>query len=171
MLREMMVVGEEVTKSRSNLAESNRRSLSLPTTTTRWLPNQPSSIFRTSLSLRQVSCQMPPRLARSRLQRRDWPIHCASGNQNVCVLASPRKHLWRTLTSTTDDNQTALGQGGVPNALNAVAKAALSSSATPKSEYLPALYEVLRVAANLCMDHGARSIRLCLTLKLKSHRR
>ncbi|KZV72901.1 hypothetical protein PENSPDRAFT_628040 [Peniophora sp. CONT] len=58
------------------------------------------------------------------------------------------------------DNQTALGQGGVPGALNTVAKAALSSSATPTPEYLPALYEVLRVAANLCMDHDENRQRL-----------
>ena len=49
------------------------------------------------------------------------------------------------------EQQTALGQTLLPQTLTSLLKGALNDTANSKS----AINELLRVAANLCMDHGA----------------
>jgi hypothetical protein len=57
-------------------------------------------------------------------------------------------------TSSTVDNHTALGKTSLPQTLTSLLKLALHGSVIPDVAYSPAVFEVLRVAANLCMDHG-----------------
>lgn len=51
------------------------------------------------------------------------------------------------------EQQTGLGQTLLPQTLTSILKGATSDSKTPEDERKPAIYEILRVAANLCMDH------------------
>ncbi|KAI0316683.1 hypothetical protein OF83DRAFT_1193499 [Amylostereum chailletii] len=51
------------------------------------------------------------------------------------------------------DNQAALGETTLPAALTSVIKSAIGGSRTPHPTCLSSVYEVLRVAANLCMDN------------------
>ncbi|KAJ7632571.1 hypothetical protein FB45DRAFT_507396 [Roridomyces roridus] len=51
------------------------------------------------------------------------------------------------------DNHTALGQTPLPQALNTLFTRALHGSTIPALPYIPAVFEILRVSANLCMDH------------------
>ncbi len=57
-----------------------------------------------------------------------------------------------------DDTQTALGNTELPAVLAAIVKDVLRGLRVPDVSHLPALYEVLRVGANVCVDHGAASI-------------
>jgi hypothetical protein len=52
------------------------------------------------------------------------------------------------------DNHTALGKTALPQTLTSLLKLALHGSVIPDINYTSAIFEVLRVAANLCMDHG-----------------
>ncbi|ESK96931.1 gtp binding [Moniliophthora roreri MCA 2997] len=80
--------------------------------------------------------------------------------------ADDGEHLWldvtricRTLANAlrvTDgpvDNHTALGQTSLPQTLNTLYTLALQGSATPDLIYSAPILEILRVSANLCMDH------------------
>ncbi|KAJ7452474.1 hypothetical protein B0H11DRAFT_293903 [Mycena galericulata] len=51
------------------------------------------------------------------------------------------------------DNHTALGQTPLPQSLTALLTSALHGSTIPAVPYVPAVFELLRVSANLCMDH------------------
>ncbi|KAI0030744.1 hypothetical protein K488DRAFT_87473 [Vararia minispora EC-137] len=51
------------------------------------------------------------------------------------------------------DNQSGLGATQLPAALTTLIKGSLDGRSTPRAETLSAVYETLRVAANLCMDH------------------
>ncbi|KAK7014904.1 GTP binding protein [Favolaschia claudopus] len=51
------------------------------------------------------------------------------------------------------DNHTALGQTTLPQALATLFASALHGAAIPSLPYIPAVFELLRVSANLCMDH------------------
>ncbi len=53
------------------------------------------------------------------------------------------------------DTQTALGATQLPAVLAAIIKDALRCLRVPDASHLPALYETLRVGANICVDHGA----------------
>jgi hypothetical protein len=62
--------------------------------------------------------------------------------------------LTRSCALRLDDNQTELGKTKLPAALTVALKSFLDSQSTPQPDTLSAIYEILRVAANLCMDHG-----------------
>ncbi|KAJ6502596.1 hypothetical protein C8R45DRAFT_977130 [Mycena sanguinolenta] len=51
------------------------------------------------------------------------------------------------------DNHTALGQTSLPQALATLLAAALHGASIPALPHIPAVFELLRVSANLCMDH------------------
>lgn len=57
-----------------------------------------------------------------------------------------------------DDTQTALGDSELPAVLAAIVKDVLRGLRVPDVSHLPALYEVLRVGANVCVDHGATGV-------------
>lgn len=52
------------------------------------------------------------------------------------------------------EQQTALGQTLLPQTLTSLLKGALNDSQSSGAVCKPAIFELLRVAANLCMDHG-----------------
>ena len=54
----------------------------------------------------------------------------------------------------TDDQHTALGRTSLPQTLNSLLKAASHGEKTPPSDKRGPIFEILRVGANLCMDHG-----------------
>ncbi|GJE87202.1 hypothetical protein PsYK624_032850 [Phanerochaete sordida] len=51
------------------------------------------------------------------------------------------------------DQQSALGKTLLPQTLTSLLKSATDGAAVPKPPQKPAIYELLRVGANLCMDH------------------
>ncbi|KAJ7109328.1 hypothetical protein C8R44DRAFT_802209 [Mycena epipterygia] len=51
------------------------------------------------------------------------------------------------------DNHSALGQTPLPQTLTTLFTSALHGSTIPALPYIPAVFELLRVSANLCMDH------------------
>ncbi|KAF7338334.1 GTP binding [Mycena venus] len=55
------------------------------------------------------------------------------------------------------DNHTALGQTPLSQTLAALLASALHGATIPALPYIPAVFELLRVSANLCMDHGKLS--------------
>lgn len=60
-----------------------------------------------------------------------------------------------------DDEHTILGRTLLPQTLTSLLKAAIEGTEIPDDARAPALLEILRVGANLCMDHGQ-----CLRLVL-----
>ena len=54
----------------------------------------------------------------------------------------------------SDDEHTALGKTLLPQTINSLLKTALEGSSVPDDERALAVLELLRVGANLCMDHG-----------------
>ena len=52
------------------------------------------------------------------------------------------------------ERQTALGKTLLPQTLTSLLKGATDGAALPKPTQKPAIFELLRVGANLCMDHG-----------------
>ena len=54
----------------------------------------------------------------------------------------------------TDDQHTALGQTHLPQTLNTLLKTTFQGEKTPPSDKRGVIFEILRVGANLCMDHG-----------------
>ncbi|CCL99147.1 uncharacterized protein FIBRA_01162 [Fibroporia radiculosa] len=70
------------------------------------------------------------------------------------------KHLADDLRIKDVDQQTALGKTLLPQTLNSLLKVAINGAAVPDSACKPAIYEILRVAANLCMDHGKYTLSL-----------
>ncbi|KAJ7097972.1 hypothetical protein B0H15DRAFT_823645 [Mycena belliarum] len=79
---------------------------------------------------------------------------------------SDSPELWKDVESTAQslanglrardgpiDNHTALGQTSLPQDLTTLFTSALHGSAIPDLSYLPVVFELLRVSANLCMDH------------------
>ncbi|KAI0831201.1 hypothetical protein BC628DRAFT_1312049 [Trametes gibbosa] len=65
------------------------------------------------------------------------------------------------LRSKNVEQQTALGQTLLPQTLTSLLKAAINDTADANSTCKPAIFELLRVAANLCMDHdGNRGVLL-----------
>ncbi|KAI0361987.1 hypothetical protein OH77DRAFT_1389137 [Trametes cingulata] len=59
------------------------------------------------------------------------------------------------LRSKNVEQQTALGKTLLPQTLNSLLKGAISDTGNSGSACKAAIYEVLRVAANLCMDHDS----------------
>lgn len=57
------------------------------------------------------------------------------------------------LRAKNSDTQTALGKTELPAVLAAIVKDALRCLRVPDVSHLPALYETLRVGANICVDH------------------
>ncbi|KAF7294977.1 GTP binding [Mycena indigotica] len=51
------------------------------------------------------------------------------------------------------DNHTPLGKTALPQALTSLLSSALQGSPTPASTHVPVVFELLRVSANLCIDH------------------
>jgi hypothetical protein len=60
------------------------------------------------------------------------------------------------------DNHTLLGKTSLPSTLNSLLKIAVGSSSQQPSDAASTLatYEILRVGANLCMDHGKYALRV-----------
>lgn len=58
------------------------------------------------------------------------------------------------LMQTTVDHHTILGKTQLPGTLTSLLSLALHGSHTPTESYVNVSFELLRVAANLCMDHG-----------------
>lgn len=54
------------------------------------------------------------------------------------------------------DNHTVLGKSDLPQTLAVLFKLSLNDLPTPPDERVSASFELLRVAANLCMDHGTK---------------
>jgi hypothetical protein len=61
--------------------------------------------------------------------------------------------LANALRVKNNDTQTALGATELPAVLAAIIKDALRGLRVPDVSHLPALYEALRVGANVCVDH------------------
>jgi hypothetical protein len=72
---------------------------------------------------------------------------------------------------TADDTQTALGATQLPVVLAAIVKDALLGLRVPDVSRLPALFETLRVGANICIDHGIANLFILSRLVLNLHRR
>lgn len=77
-------------------------------------------------------------------------MHLAYTCSTVDVLEHPSDE-----NDHTDDQHTALGQTPLPQTLNTLLKATFHGEKTPPSDKRGAIFEILRVGANLCMDHGA----------------
>jgi hypothetical protein len=73
--------------------------------------------------------------------------------------------------SVADDTQTALGATQLPVVLAAIVKDALLGLRVPDVSRLPALFETLRVGANICIDHGIITLLILPRLVLTLHRR
>ena len=54
------------------------------------------------------------------------------------------------------DDRTLLGKTLLPQTLTSLLKVALEGSNVPDDTRAPAVFELLRVGANLCMDHSKR---------------
>ena len=52
------------------------------------------------------------------------------------------------------DDHTVLGKTMLPQTLSALLQAASQGGEIPDDEHAPAIFELLRVGANLCMDHS-----------------
>ena len=52
------------------------------------------------------------------------------------------------------EQQTALGQTLLPQTLNGLLKGATAGASAPDHGRKQAIYEILRIGANLCRDHG-----------------
>lgn len=84
-------------------------------------------------------------------QPRPWQTRC--GQRTVRALSSLKfSSLLKTIAG---DTQTELGTTELPTVLAAIVKDALRCLRVPDVSHLPALYETLRVGANICVDHGA----------------
>ncbi|EGN93229.1 hypothetical protein SERLA73DRAFT_64433 [Serpula lacrymans var. lacrymans S7.3] len=59
-----------------------------------------------------------------------------------------------------DDNHTMLGLTSLPQTLTALLRNALNGSSIPTVEHSAPVYEILRVGANLCMDHDQNRFQL-----------
>jgi hypothetical protein len=66
------------------------------------------------------------------------------------------KVLWHSSDTNdhTDDQHTTLGRTLLPQTLNTLLKTALHGEGTSPSDKRSAILEILRVGANLCVDHG-----------------
>ncbi|KIK59870.1 hypothetical protein GYMLUDRAFT_44346 [Collybiopsis luxurians FD-317 M1] len=101
----------------------------------------------------------------------DSPNDLSTLQQNLSDLLSQlsvtdSEHNWNQVTNTAQelanglrtkdgpiDNHTILGKTSLPKTLSSLFTLALHGSATPHSAYTSPVLEILRVAANLCMDH------------------
>jgi hypothetical protein len=54
----------------------------------------------------------------------------------------------------SDDNHTTLGRTFLPQTLTSLLRSALNGSSIPSTVRTSAVFEILRIGANLCMDHG-----------------
>ncbi|KAI9459464.1 hypothetical protein BJY52DRAFT_1265847 [Lactarius psammicola] len=68
-------------------------------------------------------------------------------------LEATAQALANSLRVKNSDTQTALGATQLPAVLAAIIKDALRCLRVPDASHLPALYETLRVGANICVDH------------------
>ncbi|KAI9446202.1 hypothetical protein H4582DRAFT_2164133 [Lactarius indigo] len=68
-------------------------------------------------------------------------------------LEATAQALANSLRVKNSDTQTALGATQLPAVLTAIIKDALRCLRVPDASHLPALYETLRVGANICVDH------------------
>jgi hypothetical protein len=57
-------------------------------------------------------------------------------------------------SSAIEDNHTSLGQSDLPKSITTLLQLALRDSSVPKDSRTSPVFEMLRVTANLCMDHG-----------------
>lgn len=58
------------------------------------------------------------------------------------------------LNTHSVDNHTILGKTLLPQDLTSLFTLSLHDSTTPEEKYTSVVFELLRVAANFCMDHG-----------------
>ena len=56
------------------------------------------------------------------------------------------------------EQQTTLGKTLLPQTLTSLLKGAIDGAAIPGDPQKQAVFELLRVGANLCMDHGTTAI-------------
>ncbi|KAJ7063257.1 hypothetical protein C8F01DRAFT_1132210 [Mycena amicta] len=89
------------------------------------------------------------------LGRRLWDLSASGGPdiwQEVETTAQTLANGLRIRDGPVD-NHTPLGQTSLPQALTTLLASALQGSSTPTSSRVPAAFELLRVSANLCIDH------------------
>lgn len=73
-------------------------------------------------------------------------------------IASIGTEVWLRPLCFTVEQQTALGKTLLPQTLTSLLKGAIDGATIPAAPQKQAIFELLRVGANLCMDHGARYI-------------
>jgi hypothetical protein len=62
--------------------------------------------------------------------------------------------LLSNLSYLSEDNHTVLGNTSLPQTLTSLLKEALNGATVPDDAHASAVFEIFRVAANLCNDHG-----------------
>jgi len=58
------------------------------------------------------------------------------------------------LDYSPEDNHTALGNTSLPQTLTSLLRGALGGNPIPDDAHTVVVFEIFRVAANFCMDHG-----------------
>lgn len=76
------------------------------------------------------------------------------GFEELCSHINSRATYSPTFPLKLADEHTALGKTLLPQTVNSLLKTALEGSRIPDDARAPAVLELLRVSANLCMDHG-----------------
>ncbi|KAJ7156022.1 hypothetical protein C8R43DRAFT_922335 [Mycena crocata] len=92
---------------------------------------------------------------------------------SVQIASSDSASIWKDIETTAQtlanglrvrdgpvDNHTALGQTPLPQTLTTLLTAALHGATIPALPYIPVVFELLRVSANLCMDHDENRTQL-----------
>ncbi|KAJ7709953.1 hypothetical protein B0H17DRAFT_1324761 [Mycena rosella] len=94
------------------------------------------------------------------------PLGLRLSEISLQIPASDSPAIWKDIETTAQalanglrvrdgpvDNHTLLGQTSLPQTLTTLFASALHGSTIPALPYIPAVFELLRVSANLCMDH------------------
>src|ERR1700691_2868957 len=69
-------------------------------------------------------------------------------------------------SASSDDNHTSLGRTHLPQTLTSLLTSSLSGSPIPSPPRTSAVFDILRIGANLCMDHGKSQLFLINMLLL-----
>lgn len=73
---------------------------------------------------------------------------------SLCLIHA---HCYFITSHSSVDNHTVLGQTSLIRTISALFSLALHGKAIPDPAYTAPILEILRVSANLCMDHGQMS--------------
>jgi hypothetical protein len=86
------------------------------------------------------------------------------------LLSNPREESWLNvelvcrhlgnllrIRNGTEDNHTVLGGSTLPQDLTSLLSNALDGSSVPSDTRATTVFEILRVSANLCVEHGAHN--------------